>query len=273
MATAPVQKESATQPGLKRSLSVWQAVGLSLALMAPSHGGEHQPAGRGRGGAGGAARVPHRGGRRAARGLHVRPAVPVLPALRRRSTRSSGATLGPRTGVVAGWGLAGTYVFYAVTTAAAAGIFGARLLDYARRLDEPAGLGADPVRRRGARARAGARRAARPSGGTNVLLIVEVCTVALILIVTVVVLVEAASSHTAPGGSTSRWSVFSPEPRHRRIGAVPRRRLRLPVVRRLRGVRDPRRGGAQPDDGTSRGRSWAWRSSAASTSWSSPRWR
>src|ERR1700722_9821169 len=46
------------------------------------HGGQHQPAGRGGGGAGGAARVPDRGGRRAARRLHVRPAVPVLPALR-----------------------------------------------------------------------------------------------------------------------------------------------------------------------------------------------
>ena len=32
MATAPVQDDSATKPGLKRSLSVWQAVGLSLAL-------------------------------------------------------------------------------------------------------------------------------------------------------------------------------------------------------------------------------------------------
>ena len=30
------QATSARPPGLKRSLSVWQAVGLSLALMAPS---------------------------------------------------------------------------------------------------------------------------------------------------------------------------------------------------------------------------------------------
>jgi len=30
-----------------------------------------------------------------------------------------GATLGPRTGVVAGWGLVGTYLFYAVVTASA----------------------------------------------------------------------------------------------------------------------------------------------------------
>jgi len=36
MATTPAQKTTAAAPGLKRSLSVWQAVGLSLALMAPS---------------------------------------------------------------------------------------------------------------------------------------------------------------------------------------------------------------------------------------------
>jgi amino acid transporter len=39
-----------------------------------------------------------------------------------------GATLGPRTGVVAGWGLLGTYTFYAVVTASAAGIFGTAFL-------------------------------------------------------------------------------------------------------------------------------------------------
>ena len=48
-------------------------------------------------------------------------------------------------------------------------------------------------------------------GGTNVLLIVEVCTVTLILIVTVVVLVKLLS-HSAPGGSTFTWSVFSLDP-------------------------------------------------------------
>ena len=39
-----------------------------------------------------------------------------------------GATLGARPGVVAGWSLLGTYVFYGVVTSAAAGIFGAALL-------------------------------------------------------------------------------------------------------------------------------------------------
>ena len=40
-----------------------------------------------------------------------------------------GATLGPRAGVVAGWGLLGTYTFYAVVTSSAAGIFGTAFLN------------------------------------------------------------------------------------------------------------------------------------------------
>ena len=40
-----------------------------------------------------------------------------------------GATLGPASGVVAGWSLMGTYGFYGVVTAMAAGIFGASFLD------------------------------------------------------------------------------------------------------------------------------------------------
>jgi hypothetical protein len=45
MATAPVRKATAAAPGLKRSLSVWQAVGLSLALMAPSMAANINPQG------------------------------------------------------------------------------------------------------------------------------------------------------------------------------------------------------------------------------------
>src|SRR6185369_16573838 len=41
----------------------------------------------------------------------------------------TGATLGPHAGAVAGLGLMGTYVFYALVTASAAGIFGASFLD------------------------------------------------------------------------------------------------------------------------------------------------
>ena len=82
MATTPAEKTSAAGPGLKRSLSVWSAVGLSLALMAPSMAANINPQGASGGRAGGAAGVPHRRGGSAVRGVHVRPAVPVLPALR-----------------------------------------------------------------------------------------------------------------------------------------------------------------------------------------------
>ncbi|HUD38825.1 MAG TPA: hypothetical protein VMR14_18135 [Streptosporangiaceae bacterium] len=40
-----------------------------------------------------------------------------------------GATLGPSAGVIAGWALAGTYTFYAVTTAMAGGRFAVGYLD------------------------------------------------------------------------------------------------------------------------------------------------
>src|SRR5438874_925794 len=115
-------------PGLKRSLSVWAAVGLSVALMAPSMAANINPQGS---------------------ALHAGRAVPLtflIAAVGVLLVAYSfvrlcqyfhhsgsvyafvGATLGPRTGVVAGWGLLGTYTFYAVVTSAAAGIFGTAFL-------------------------------------------------------------------------------------------------------------------------------------------------
>ena len=176
-----------------------------------------------------------------------------------------GATLGPRTGVIAGWGLAGTYVFYAVTTAAAAGIFGTGLLDSLGIWKNQPDWA--PVLLVGVALALALLLAALPArGGTNVLLIVEVCTVALILIVTVVVLRQAALALRA-GRVDVHLVGVQPGARHVAVRAVPRRGVRLPVVRGVRGVGHARRGGAQPDAGTSRGRSSAWRSSAASTSW------
>ena len=121
-----------------------------------------------------------------------------------------GATLGPRAGVVAGWGLAGTYMFYAVTTASAAGIFGAGLLDsLGIWKNQPAWA---PILIVGIALALALLLAALPArGGTNVLLIVEVCTVTLILIVTVIVFVRLLKGD-APGGSHFTWSVFSPQP-------------------------------------------------------------
>src|SRR6202044_142012 len=127
MATTPAEQTAAAGPGLKRSLSVWQAVGLSLALMAPSMAANINPQG-----AIGAGRAVPLAFLIAAIGvLFVAYTFARLCQYYQHSGSVYafvGATLGPRAGVVAGWGLAGTYVFYAVTTAGAAGIFAAPLL-------------------------------------------------------------------------------------------------------------------------------------------------
>src|SRR6516225_9316984 len=115
-------------PGLKRSLSIWAAVGLSVALMAPSMAANINPQ----------ASATTAG--RAVPLTFLIAAVGVLLVaysfvrLCQYFHHSGsvyafvGATLGPRTGVVAGWGLLGTYTFYAVVTSAAAGIFGTAFL-------------------------------------------------------------------------------------------------------------------------------------------------
>jgi amino acid transporter len=121
-----------------------------------------------------------------------------------------GATLGPRAGVVAGWGLLGTYTFYAVVTASAAGIFGTAFLQAVGIWPHPPSwapfvllavalvlalvLAVLPARR-----------------GTRVLLTVEGTTVALILIVTAVVLVRLLAGN-APGHEHFTWSVFQVTP-------------------------------------------------------------
>src|SRR5579872_2175111 len=128
MATTPAQKTSAAGPGLKRSLTVWAAVGLSLALMAPSMAANINPQG-----AAGAGRAVPLAFLIAAVGVLLVAYTFVRLCQYYQHSGSVyafvGATLGPRAGVVSGWGLAGTYVFYAVTTAGAAGIFAAQLLD------------------------------------------------------------------------------------------------------------------------------------------------
>ena len=197
-------------PGLKRSLSVWAAVGLSVALMAPSMAANINPQGS---------------------ALHAGRAVPLtflIAAVGVLLVAYSfvrlcqyfhhagsvyafvGATLGPRTGVVAGWGLLGTYTFYAVVTSAAAGIFGTAFLQEVGIWHNPPTwapfvllavalllalwLAIMPARR-----------------GASVLLSVEGTTVALILVVTAVVLVRLLAGN-APGGHTFTLSVFSVSP-------------------------------------------------------------
>ena len=118
-----------------------------------------------------------------------------------------GATLGARSGVVAGWGLMGTYIFYTCVTTMAAGIFGADFLNkIGLWTDQPSWapfvisaialalvywLAVVPIRQ-----------------GTRILLTVEGITVLLILITAVVVFVKLASG-SSPDGKSLDWSVFS----------------------------------------------------------------
>src|ERR1700749_655541 len=115
--------------GLRRALSIWQAIGLSIALMAPSMAANINP----QASAATAGRAVPLAFLIAAVGVLLVAYTFVRLCQYYQHSGSVyafvGATLGPRTGVVAGWGLAGTYVFYAVTTAGAAGIFAAQLLD------------------------------------------------------------------------------------------------------------------------------------------------
>ncbi len=196
--------------GLRRTLSVWQAVGLSVALMAPSMAANINPQ----------ASVPSVG--RAVPLAFLLAAVGVLLVayvfvrLCQYFNHSGsvyafvGATLGPRAGAAAGWGLLGTYIFYGVTTSSVVGIFGTSFLEQIGAWHNPparAGyvltavalalcflLTAIPVRR-----------------GTNVLLVVEGATVALILVVSAVVLVKLLS-HDAPSGQHFTMSVFTVPP-------------------------------------------------------------
>ncbi len=196
--------------GLRRSLSVWQAVGLSVALMAPSMAANINPQGT---------------------ALQVGRAVPLAFFLAAIGVllvaygfvrlcqyyqhagsvyAFVGATLGPRTGFVSGFGLMGTYAFYGVVTAAATGIFGTAFLEQIGIWESPptwapfllAGIAIllalyltiVPARR-----------------GTGVLLTVESVTVALILVISAVVLVRILSG-SAPNDASFDLSVFVPEP-------------------------------------------------------------
>src|SRR4051795_6791094 len=194
-------------PKLARELNIWEAIGISVALMAPSMAANINPQGM----------VGVVG--RAIPLTFVLATVGVLLVswtfvrLCQRYHHSGsvygfvGATLGPRAGVVAGWGLVGTYTFYGVVTSMAAGrIFSAFLTgiggwsnppDWAAFVIAAIVLGGvyvltvAPVRR-----------------GTRTLLYIEGATVLLILLVTLIVLVRLAAG-TAPGGLGLTLTPFS----------------------------------------------------------------
>ena len=198
---------SSGQSRLMGKLTIWAAIGLSVGLMAPSMAANINPQGA----------EPSVG--RAIPLAFLIAAVGILlvsysiARLCQHFHHAGsvygfvGATLGARPGVVAGWGLVGTYMFYAVTTTIAAGIFGTSLLQTLKIWTAPptwapfvlAGvfmvmiglLASSPVKR-----------------ATTALLSFEGATVALILLVSVVVLIKLVGGH-APGGHTFTMSVFS----------------------------------------------------------------
>ena len=193
--------------GLVKNLNIWEAIGISVALMAPSMAANINPQGT---------------------ATTVGRAVPVAFALATigvllvaygfvRLTQNFhhagsvygfvGATTGPRSGVVAGWGLIGTYIFYGCVTSMAAGIFGSKFLDEIglwNNQPDTAGFLVGAI----ALVLAYFLAIAPARNGTRLLLTVEAVTVVLILITAFIVLSKLIGG-SAPGGLGVDWSVFS----------------------------------------------------------------
>jgi amino acid transporter len=203
--SAPVRES-----GLRPTLSVWQAVGISVALMAPSMAANINPQGT----AGLVGRATPLAFFLAAVAVLLIAYVFVRLCQYYNHAGSvyvfAGATLGARAGAVAGLGLMGTYVFYALVTASASGIFGAAFLDAIGVWNNPPAWSGFLI---GGIALAiallltivPAKRAA------SLLLSVEGITVVLILVIAVVVLVRMLAGN-APGDATFTLDVFKVAP-------------------------------------------------------------
>jgi len=196
--------------GFRRELNIWEAVGISVALMAPSMAANINPQGV----IGSVGRAVPLTFALATVGVLLVSYTFVRLTQKYHHSGSVygfvGATLGARTGVVAGWGLLGTYTFYAVVTSTAAGRFLTSFLDGLGIWNDPpqwapfvfallALLGVyvltvSPVRR-----------------GTRFLLTVEGLTVLLILVVSVIILAKLATG-SAPNGKGVTFTPFSVEP-------------------------------------------------------------
>ena len=202
---APVRESK-----LRPSLSVWQAVGISVALMAPSMAANINPQGT----AGLVGRATPLAFFLAAIAVLLIAYVFVRLCQYYRHAGSvyvfAGATLGPRAGAVAGLGLMGTYVFYGLVTSSAAGIFGAAFLDaLGVWTNQPwwAGFVVGAV----ALALALLLTVVPARRATSILLSVEGITVLLILVIAVVVLARMLAGN-APGGATFTLDVFKVAP-------------------------------------------------------------
>jgi amino acid transporter len=198
-----------TRPGLRRSLTVWQAVGLSVALMAPSMAANINPQQT----AAAAGRAVPLAFLLSAVGVLL-VAYGFVKLCRHYQHAGSvyafvGATLGPRAGVVSGIGLLGTYTFYAVVTSSAAGTLGTAFLTQVGLWPDPPSWGPFVLT---AVALLGAwlLSVVPARRGTSTLLAVEGATIAVILLVTAVILVRLLAGG-APGGARFTLEVFAPE--------------------------------------------------------------
>jgi amino acid transporter len=209
--TGHVGVASSEPQKLRRELNLWEAIGISLALMAPSMAANINPQGT-------AGQV----GRAVPLAFLVATIGVLLVAygfvrLTQQFHHAGsvygfvGVTLGPRAGVFAGQALMGTYIFYAVVTSMAAGIFGSSFLQAVGII--PAG---DPNTFAqfaiGFLALAGSAWLAfvPVRNGTRILLTVEGVTVALILITAVVIVIKLAAG-SAPAGQTLSLDPFIPD--------------------------------------------------------------
>jgi amino acid transporter len=191
---------------LRRGLNVWEAIGISIALMAPSMAANINPQAT----AGSVGRaVP------LAFGLATVGVLLVAYSFVRLCQHFHhagsvygfvGATLGARTGLVAGWALLGTYVLYGVVTSTAAGIFGASFLDEIGVWHHPPSWAPFLI---GALALLGvlALTLSPVRSATRVLLAAEGLTVLLILVISLIVLVRLVNG-SAPQGHRFTLSVF-----------------------------------------------------------------
>jgi amino acid transporter len=197
---------------LRRELNIWEAIGISLALMAPSMAANINPQGT----AGSIGRAVPLGFVLATIGVLL-VAYGFVRLTQQFHHAGSvygfvGVTLGPRAGVFSGFALMGTYIFYACVTAMAAGIFGAAFLQAIGIIaagDMPVAI---PLIV-GFVALAGAWFLALVPArdGTRILLAVEGVTVLLILVTTAIILVKLLTGN-APAGQTFTLDVFSVPP-------------------------------------------------------------
>jgi amino acid transporter len=201
---------TAGSTGLRRGLTIWQAVGISVALMAPSMAANINPQGT----AGLVGRATPLAFFLAAVAVLLIAYVFVRLCQYYQHAGSvyvfAGATLGPQAGATAGLSLLATYTFYGLVTASATGVFGAQFLDDTGIwTDQPdwAGfvvgglalvlvlwLAIVPARR-----------------ATTTLLVIEGVTVLLILLIALFAFVKMAAG-SAPGGAELTLDVFKVEP-------------------------------------------------------------